>query len=209
MTRVCAYFGVRKLTGRNVEIAIEDMTGKLKRYRARLYEAFHAGRTDNPITRASIEDATGINERTQREYDHEIGMVKIKNYSIDEKRTQETAQEHAWQFNRASFELTDYKGKQGERGTVYNARRMANSYRSTLQNGTNGRKRKVNKALKQRDTDGLVTNRAQVNGESSQSRLYFVDGRKAAKAIKSDQTAIYAPHKHRNCNTWSTWETTA
>ena len=199
---VCRNIGIEQLTGNNVNVSIEDVTTSLKRYRAAMYSAFIAGKETAPISRYVVAELTGINERSQREYDHVIGIKKTRNYSIDDRRTKDSAMNHAWEHHRASFGFRDHKGKQGEAGATYNARRLPNSYESTHECGTNGRKKKTNQQLK----ITLVNKWAQGNDNTSVVKIFYPNVRKAGTAIKRQLTAIMRHYKAKDIAMWTTYE---
>ena len=196
--RVGIAFNVRRLRGHNVEIELGDLTNGMERFNATLYAAFHASRDSAPISRATITELTGISDRRQREFDQIANVERERNFSIDERQTDENTADHVWAHNRASFRFTDHKGKQGEKGQTYNARRLPNSYKSPLQRGTNGRKKKINSKL----AGNLVTHRAQGQPESTVERVFFTDARTAAKTAKRAENANLRLSGRKDYSMW-------
>lgn len=160
--RVAKAFDVGQLRGFAVAIPIRQLLGNIKSVRAVFYDAFHSGRTDgygNPITRHVMETRGNGDGRTQREYEELRGIDTKANYvnvGIYNKKLWE------WEKGREdvvglplgpAFRHVDFDGRLGHNPArknrkkgqqhwhnVYIMRRMANSYRGTLQTVKRGRR---------------------------------------------------------------------
>ena len=139
LKRVARYFDTR--CGRYcVEISPKDLVGtgnnRVSRQRSWLYASFHKpeGTTAQPISRATIQEATGVNTRSQQRYD-KATVMRVANYAD----TQDTA-------GRATpiFELVDGKYRQW---LVH--KRLGNTYYCQAQRSAVGMLRKVNTAVSQ------------------------------------------------------------
>lgn len=200
--KVCQNFNVERLSGNNVDVDLVLITGNIKSYRAAMYGAFLEGKRTAPISRAVIEAETGYSERSQREFDQIIGVTKTRNFSVDTVQNADTKEAHVWLYGRGHFEFVDYKGKQGEKGQTHNARRLPNSYATSFQHGTAGRKKKINQQLRL----NLVNIWAQGNETMSKVRLFYADGREAGGAIKAQRAAIVRCSGRKDFAFWATYE---
>ncbi len=150
MTKLAGQLGVQRLQGSRVIIPLADLTCKLTQMRTALQAAFHASRdNDNPISRATLRDLTGISERSQREQENKnSGLIDSKpNYSLDGVAHPVSAENHSFRYQQNSFHFTDKKGMQGKQGVIHLAHQLPNSYTARYARASRGRKRKINRQL--------------------------------------------------------------
>ena len=177
--KVAAGLGVARLSGRPVALPVTVLLSGVGEVRAHFYASYHSGRRhDNPISRASQEERTGVPARTQRRYGRVAGLQTQANIAVGPTYKKEVLQEAAWQRGRAVFEFIDVQGQQGEPNGRYVAWHLPNSYRGPHQPAAPGRQRKINRQLKD-----LVNQRAQGNGGTETvERLFYADGAEAGQA---------------------------
>ncbi|HFC11764.1 MAG TPA: hypothetical protein ENJ56_02890 [Anaerolineae bacterium] len=185
---------IGRLERHNVALPTADLLNGTQRARAAFYAAFHAGRDSNPIARATIARVTGLSERSQRVYDKLTHVKAQANYALTAQKGKDSAEIAAWQHGRAAFTFIDHHGQQGKAGSIYEATRLPNSYRSPLKRAAHGRRRKIARQLK----DDLVTMGAQGN-VNRPTRLFHHNGRQAAKA-NLQQGNVYL-HLHNTTRT--------
>jgi hypothetical protein len=87
-------------------------------------------------------------------------------------------EKQTWQRGRATFEFVGNQGRQGCKGPTYIAWHLPNSYTGPHQQSSKGRMREINRRLKD-----LVTKGAQGNGGETIEKLYFANGKEAAKVF--------------------------
>lgn len=177
--KVAAALSVERLTGRPVDLPLSVLLGGIQGVRAHFYASFHSGRRENnPISRETLRELTGVPERTQYAYEQTAGVSSQQNIAVGEQYTTENAQERAWQHGRASFRFVDVKGKQGGRpNREYVAWHLPNSYEGPHRQRSKGRQKKINRELAD-----LVNKRAQGNGWGQVERLFWPHGAAAGKA---------------------------
>lgn len=177
--KVAVNLDVTRLSGKPVALPIKTITAGIGDFKAHLYGAWHNGRkTNNPISREVQEAITNIPERTQRHYCKVAGIRRQTNIAIGNKKNPEEVEKQAWQRGRATFEFVDHHGRQGRKGTSYIAWHLPNSYTGPHQQSPKGRMRKINRKLKD-----LVTKGAQGNGGETVEKMYFANGKEAAKVF--------------------------
>lgn len=139
LKKVARYFDTR--CGRYfLEISPQDFVGngktRVSRQRSWLYASFHnpEGTTAQPISRASIQEATGVNRRSQQRYE-KVTVTRVANFAD----TQDTSGRVI-----PILELVDGKSRQW---LVH--KRLGNTYYCRAQRSATGMLRKVNTALKQ------------------------------------------------------------
>lgn len=150
ITKVAERLEVERLQGVRVVIPLADLTGKLTQMRTALQAAFHVSRkSDNPISRATLRDLTGISERSQREQENEHRELidSQANYSLDGVATSISAENHAFRYKQNSFHFTDKREIQGKSGNIHLAHQLPNSYTAHYPAASRGRKRKINRQL--------------------------------------------------------------
>ena len=88
--------------------------------KAHFYASFHSGRKHNdPISRETLEEVTGIPARMQREYEKIAGISKRQNMAVGERHTAENVQKRAWLQGTAVFDFIDHHGRQGPQKRHY------------------------------------------------------------------------------------------
>jgi hypothetical protein len=189
--KVAVRLGITRLQGTRVVIPLGDLTGKLTRMRTALHAAFHASRNhNNPISRSTLRDLTGISERSQREQSRAYGgLIDAQaNYSLDKVSDSACDQEHAFRYQKKSFNFVDTNGKQGQPGTTYLAHQLPNSYTGRYRTARHGRKRKINRQL----TDNRVMQRARGTGWQQIEPVFYHDGAAVAHAVnRGDGGSLY------------------
>jgi hypothetical protein len=175
VARVATALGVERLSGRPVALPLSVLLRGIGDVRAHLYASFHSGRRhNNPISRRTLAEISGVPARTQREYEEIAGIVSRRNIAIGEKYTPESVQKRAWLHGTASFDFIDHHGRQGPSRRHYIAWHLPNSYEGCHQRAPKGRMRKINREI------DLVNKRAQGNG--LRDRLFHSNGATAGKA---------------------------
>jgi hypothetical protein len=201
--RVAANLNVERLQNRPIQLPVSDLTGTIGQVRAVFYAAFHAGRRDSqPISRVSIERATGVPARTQFHYEETARIKRRKNYTIGAGWGSVSAENSAYQHGNAVFEFIDYRGRHGKCGQTYAARQLPNSYLTRLQPCTRGRQRKVNARLAD-----LVTWGAGERPEQVFDKLYFRDGVSIveARAAVGSRDVSYWPQAGDHAAPYTLW----
>ena len=179
VAKVALNHGVEHLTGRPVRVLLSSICSDVRTLRAHLYASFHSGRNNAaPISRLSLETATGVPERTQRVYDQVAGIERQSNIAVGAVVSAENRQQHYAQ-RPGAFELTDKNGKQGDIGKRYLAWRLPNSYSAIHPHTNTGSVKRTNRNIRhlqrQNQTD-LVNLRAQGNGQGkSHNRVFYGD----------------------------------
>jgi hypothetical protein len=187
--KAAAALGVKRLTGRPVALPVSILLAGIGAVRAHFYASFHSGRrSDNPVSRSTLEAITQVPERTQRIYDQKAGVEGRRNIAVGERDSAENRQERAWRHGRAVFTFTDRQGRQGNAGQRYIAWRLPNRYAGPHKTSPKGRQKKINRQI------DLVTKGAQGNGLAQRrrrcrpqvDRLFHPNGREAGKAYNRD-----------------------
>lgn len=182
ITALAERLDIERLQGTRVIIPLADLTGKLARMRTALQAAFHASRnSDNPISRATLRDLTGISERSQREQERQHAeLIEAKaNYCLDGRIDQECIHEHAFRYRQSAFQFTDFIGKQGDAGDIHLAHQLPNSYTARYQCASRGRKRKINRQLNRVTQGARGTEWQQIEG------VFYDNGAKAVRQLNS------------------------
>jgi hypothetical protein len=179
--RVATALDVERLTGLPVALPVTGLLNGMMTANAHLYASFHSGRkSNNPISRETLENVSGISARMQCLYDEITGTEKKRNIAIGEAHTPESVENRAFKHGGAMFSFTDYYGRQGPAKRHYIAWHLPNSYTGCHTKLQKGRQRKINKRI------DLVNIRARGNdvGVDPIKRV-FHDG--AAKAVKAHE----------------------
>ncbi|MCO5185414.1 MAG: hypothetical protein M9965_15945 [Anaerolineae bacterium] len=177
--RVAANLGIARLQNRAVMLPLAGLTGSIGQARALFYAAFHAGRpAGQPVSRAAIEQVTGVPARTQAHYEQQAGIGRKRNFTIGAGWGSDSAENDAYAHGNAVFHFVDHRGRHGKCGQHYAARQLPNSYTTKLQTCARGRQRKINTRLAD-----LVTRGAGERPETDFARLYYRDGQAAAQAL--------------------------
>ena len=152
---VARFLGVRHV-GRPREFPIASFIGR-KAKRAQLYSSFHKpagfGKA-KPISRASLEVATGVSRRSQLRYDKVAGNKKVANFGF-----QDDGKGGVCPI------LEFLKGKKRQYLTV---RRLGNIYHSQAAFAASGMAKRVNSQLRQHslEDEGLLPQRFFLSAKS-------------------------------------------
>ena len=184
--KVAAALSVDQLTGRPVGLPLSVLLGGIQGVRAHFYASFHSGRRkNNPISRETLRELTGVPERTQYAYEQAAGVSSQQNIAVGEYYTPESVQERAWQHGRAVFHFVDFKGKQGgQLKQEYVAWHLPNSYEGPHRECPRGRQKKINQKLVD-----LVIEGFRGNDQEVVEKIFWLDGAMAGKAYNRNPTA--------------------
>jgi hypothetical protein len=216
--RVAVALGIEKLTGRPVALPVSILLGPIGQLRAHFYASFHSGRTGereygSPIARETLEAVTGVPRRTQQVYDRRAGVRIRSNIALGPAvscgpvstttplPSSTTVQELAWQYGRACFPFTDYRGTNGRAGRTYHAWRLPNSYQGPHACLPRGRQRRLNRQLVD-----LCSKRGAGNGRAAErpGRCFFSHGAAAGRAwCRGRAVVVYWPCK--GSGRWLVW----
>jgi len=148
--KVAAALDIGRIQHKPVALPLLILCQPIGDVRAHLYASFHSTRsggekTSMPISRQQLTVLSGVCSRTQQTYDSRAAVEaktciavgreespvrsRVESATSAQLRTGVDPQEEAWKNGRAGFSLKDHRGQQGERGKVYHARRLPNSYR--------------------------------------------------------------------------------
>lgn len=191
--RVAMALGCERLKGKPVALPVKVLLGGIKQVKAHFFASFHSGRRENnPITRGTLHELTGVPERTQREYEEVAGVGTKRNIAIGERYTKEAIEERAWRQGQAAFRFFDKLGKQGAPGQEYVAWQMPNSYDGPHSLCCKGRQKKINRQLRELVMEGM-----RANGRKKVERLFWFNGAAAGKAFNKDpHVDAYWPSGH-------------
>ncbi len=188
--RVAFALGVARLTGRPVALPIAALLNGVGQFRAHLYTAFYSSRTRNssrgsqamPIARSTMAALSGVGASSQRTYEAQTGVKVQANFAVGEQITKENLENRAWQQGRALFEIQDYRGYQGQKGKRYLAWQLPNSYIGQHPHRPKGRQKRINRKLKDLVMKGMPGNVEGMNETQLRQKIYFPNGKLAAKA---------------------------
>lgn len=198
--RVANALQVEQLTGRPVALPVEVLLNGIGQFRAHLYAAFHSGRAKDtpqgsqamPIARSTMARLSGVGASSQRTYETQTAVAVQANFAVGERATRENLENRAWQQGRALFELKDYRGYQGGRkGETYLAWQLPNSYIGEHSHRPKGRQKRINRKLKDLVMKGMPGNVERTSETPMPNKIYYPNGKLAAKAYGRD------PHRER------------
>jgi len=194
--RVAHGLGVARLTGRPVSVPVSALLAGIGSFRAHLYAAFHSGRTKQdggkrdhqpmPIARGTLTQLSGVGQSSQRTYEAKTNVTIQTNYAIGEVAGEDQWESRAWAQGRAVFELKDYRGEQGKKGTTYLAWQLPNSYTGKQQQRPLGRQKRINRTLRDLVMKGMPGNGGQANDVDKPKKTYYPNGKLAATAHGRD-----------------------
>jgi hypothetical protein len=177
-------------------------------FRAHLYAAFHSGRTKDtphgeqamPIARDTLAGLSGVGRSSQRTYEERVGLQVQANFAIGHLATKENQEKQAWHQGQALFELKDYRGQQGKKGKTYLAWQLPNTYIGQHQHRPKGRQKRINRKLKDLVMKGMPGNVEGTDEARKLEKLYFPNGKLAAKTYgrDSEQELYWKRHRTRN-----------
>lgn len=188
--KVAAALEVTRLAGRPVALPASVLLAGVGLFRAHLYAAFHSGRAKEtvggelamPIARDTLAGLSGVGRSSQRVYEARLGLDVQTNFAVGQPVSEERRENYAWKKGPALFELKDYRGRQGKKGKHYLAWQLPNSYRGQHAKRPKGRQKRINRTLKDLVMKGMPGNVGGADGSYALEKVYFPDGKLAAKA---------------------------
>jgi hypothetical protein len=194
--KVAVALDVERLSRRPVALPVQVLLDGIGQVRAHFYASFHSGRrSNNPISRATLERITHVPERTQRSYEKTAGVAGRRNIAVGRRYSAKEVQERAWRHGRATFEFVDRNGEQGPAGKQYVAWRLPNSYLGCHEPSPTGRQKKINQQIDLVNSgaqgNDLCLSDAQVHrspATSDRSLLFHPSGLEAGKAYNRDHS---------------------
>lgn len=171
--KVAAALGITHLRGRPVALPISALLQGIGLVRAHFYASFHSGRTkkqsgspgnlggdiqSSPLSRATLQLLSHVKPRTQRHYEKQARVHRQPNFVISKQSNKEDIQDQAWRRGRAWFRFTDHTGKLGEKGAVYSAWQLPNSYAGPHEQQPTGRQKRINQELADLSMKGMTGN---------------------------------------------------
>ena len=181
MHKIACTLDCGRLSGFPILLPIATLLGGIQAVRGAFYAAFHSGRASNPISRQTLQELSGVPERSQRAYDHVAKVERQENLAIGERYSQEQAQERAWKQGRAVFRFIDVRGLQGRPRAEYLAWHLPNSYTGPYERRSRANRKRVNRKLAD-----LVKKGIPGTGEETVERLFWPNGALAAKGYCRD-----------------------
>jgi hypothetical protein len=181
--RIALNLDCSRLKGNRINLPIATLLGGIGTVRAHFYASFHSGRrSDNPISRQTLESITGLSPRTQRDYDRLAQVKRQRNIAVGPRHTQISVEEQYWQRGGAVFTFIDSQGQQGPKNQQYLAWHLPNSYQAPHQKRSKGRQKKINQQLV-----SLVSIGVQGTDQQRVDKLFWPNGAAAGKAYNKDQ----------------------
>ncbi len=114
--RVASILKVNKLAGVPVLLPTSTLTKGIGAFKAHLYAAWYSGRqTENPISRETQSQLTGVPQRTQRHYEKQAGVRVQSNYAVGEVYSPDNLQKHIWRKGGTEFQSVHKNIRQNKR----------------------------------------------------------------------------------------------
>jgi hypothetical protein len=206
--RVAYALGVERLTGRPVALPVAALLDGIGAFRAHLYTAFHSGRTKDtpygeqamPIARETMAELSGVGRSSQRAYEDRVGIEVQANFAVGDVSTKENQENRAWVQGQALFELKDYRGQQGKKGKTYLAWQLPNTYLGQHRHRSRGRQKRINRKLKDLVMKGMPGNVGGTRETQKPEKVYYPNGKLAAKAYGRDPERELYWKRHRTGN---------
>lgn len=194
VAKVACALGVERLTGRPVALPLHALLDGIGTFRAHLYTAFHSGRSKDtphgeqaqPIARQTMARLSGVGRSSQRVYEQQAGIQIQANFAVGELATKENGQNRAWVQGPSLFALKDYHGRQGKKGKTYLAWQLPNSYWGRHQQRPKGRQKRINRELQDLVMKGMPGNSERTAGAQQLAKVYYPNGKLAARAYGRD-----------------------
>ena len=166
LLRVAEWFSI--YPGRAVEIKVSDFRGRGAKT-AQLYASFFKpnGSRAKPISRQSIEIATGVKRRQQQRYDKVAGIRKVANFACQQ------------DGKGVLFPIRHFV--EGKCKQWLKDRRLGNTYHSGGLKACRGMVKRVNTELKQRSLNF---------GEARLLKRFFISSRSVARATEKHEEAF-------------------
>lgn len=136
-----------RLAGFPILLPVSSLLGGIQAVRGAFYAAFHSGRAHKPISRQTLEEVTGVAERTQRTYDRIARVSRRSNLALGERYTKERFEARAWSQGRAVFRFIDTRGLHGRPQADYIAWHIPNSYAGPHERRSKANRKRVNRKL--------------------------------------------------------------
>ncbi|HRQ41606.1 MAG TPA: hypothetical protein PLD25_27110 [Chloroflexota bacterium] len=206
--KVAYALGVERLTGRPVALPVAALLDGIGAFRAHLYTAFHSGRTKDtpygeqamPIARETMEQMSGVGRSSQRAYEERVGVEVQANFVVGDIATKENQENRAWVQGQALFELKDYRGQQGKKGKTYLAWQLPNTYLGQHRRRPRGRQKRINRKLNDLVMKGMPGNVGGTSETQKPEKVYYPNGKLAAKAYGRDPERELYWKRHRTGN---------
>ena len=200
--KIAYALSVEHLQGLPIDFPVAALLGQVSMVRAHFYASFHSGRKDDkPISRETLEELTGVPERTQRDYDKLAAVKRERNIATGGKYTKVNVEQAAWEKGRGVFKFHDVQGKQGRKGTEYIAWHLPNSY-----SGPHARRSRRSQKCVNRKLADLLTKGTAGNGEEAIDKIFWHNAKEAGRAYnRNPRCDAYWPYKHtwaRKCKLW-------
>ncbi len=190
-----------RLRGAAVELPVNTLLGGIQTVRANFYATFHSGRkSDNPISRDTLQTLTSVPRRTQLEYDRIAHVIRRRNIAIGERYSEQALEEGVWRNGRSAFHFYDSQGQQGEARRAYVAWHLPNSYTGPHRRATKGRQKKINRHLVD-----LVETGVQGNHQPPIDRLFYPHGAAAGRK-RNTATDAYWPSGKTQIKPYHLWQ---
>jgi hypothetical protein len=206
--KVAYALDVARLTGQPVALPVAALVDGIGAFRAHLYAAFHSGRMKNtlhgdqakPIARETLEQLSGVGRSSQRSYEERVGIDVQANFAVGEVATKENQEKRAWAQGQALFELKDYRGQQGKKGKTYLAWQLPNTYHGQHRHRPRGRQKRINRKLKDLVMKGMPGNVGGTSETQKPEKIYYPNGKLAARAYGRDpeRELYWKRHRARN-----------
>lgn len=203
----CA-LGVDRLIGQPVALPVSSLLGGIGTFRAHLYAAFHSGRTKKtpygtqamPIARETLSVISGVGRSSQRAYESRVGVSVNANFAVGDLSEKENQETRAWKHGQALFELKDFYGQQGKKGKTYLAWQLPNNYIGQHQQRPKGRQKRINREIKDLVMKGMPGNVEGTIEAQKPEKVYFPNGKLAAKTYGRGREREMYWHRHRTEN---------
>ncbi len=141
-SKVALALGVTRFNKDAVQFEIDQLLQPIGRWRATLYASLHAGES-SPISRATLQDMTGVCPESQRKYERQQAIRPKPQFAI----YYDTTSEAQWQHGHAATQIIDQRGLHGRAGQTVLLRQLPNSYQSDRAPIKTGLKRRLNRNL--------------------------------------------------------------
>lgn len=170
------------LTGSPIYIPADEILDGIGLTRANLTTSWESGRSEpSPISRARLQEITGVPVRTQQLYDERLGRQRKRNIAITHiEWTEANCQEMRWQDAQRLGQARPLRPILDDAGVKRIGVEIASTREQVHEHAPTGRKKKHNKKI-----NALVSKQAQ-EARSDIVRLYYPDAESAASAFNRD-----------------------
>jgi len=153
-----------------------------------------------PIARETMAELSGVGRSSQRAYEERVGVEVQANFAVGDISTKENQENRAWVQGQALFELKDYRGQQGKKGKTYLAWQLPNTYIGQHRRRPRGRQKRINRKLKDLVMKGMPGNVGGTSELRQPEKIYYPNGKLAAKAYGRDTERELYWKRHRTGN---------